>query len=133
SALAGGARPYVAAAAPVSPAIPRRMPGPAAEVPPSRLAPRASAASAAASGVPAYQQAFDQYGSPGGAIPVPRPEFSGQPAFAQPGGRGEWPDTPPEDDFAAVYANLPASAHTGETPRIDPSYGEASTLSFSLD
>ncbi len=44
---------YPAPSAPVSPAMPRRAPGPAAEVPPSRLSPRVSAASAAAAGVPA--------------------------------------------------------------------------------
>ena len=98
-ALTGGgppARPYLVhpapapSASPVSPAIPRRAPGPAAEVPPGRLAPRASAASAAASGVPAA--AF---------VPGPRsaePAFArADPAFARadPGYRG--PDYPPAD------------------------------------
>jgi hypothetical protein len=43
-------RPYLLPTAPISPA-PRRINGPAAEIPPSRLAPRVSAASAAASGI----------------------------------------------------------------------------------
>jgi hypothetical protein len=60
------------AAAPVSPAVPRRAnPAPAAEVPPSRIAPRASAASAAAAGVGVSASAgtATAYG-----IPAPRPE-----------------------------------------------------------
>ena len=62
------------AAAPVSPAVPRRAnAAPAAEVPPSRIAPRASAASAAAAGlgVSAGVGTATAYG-----IPAPRPEPS---------------------------------------------------------
>jgi hypothetical protein len=124
--------PYLAAAAPVSPAIPRRVPGPAAEVPWGRVSARASAASAAAAGVPAATVA--ERGRPSGAIPGPRPEpavnGSGRPS---PGGP-EWAMRPPvDDDFAAVYASLPASAHTtGETRRVD-GYTDANTLSFSMD
>src|SRR5689334_20926629 len=116
--------PYIAAAAPVSPAIPRRMPGPAAEVPWGRVSARASAASAAASGVPAAS-----------FIPGPRPEpavsGSGRPS---PGG-AEWAMRPPvDDDFAAVYASLPASAHpSGEFRRVDAGFTDANTLSFSTD
>lgn len=91
SAWADGApaRPYLAANAPVSPA-PRRIPGPAAEVPPSRLAPRVSAASAAAAGVPAPQPAF-------ATIPAPRSA----------GASGEWPVR--DDEFAARYGDRPTS------------------------
>jgi hypothetical protein len=103
-ALAGGgapARPYLvhpapatAPAAPVSPAVPgsgsRRPFGPAAEVPPSRLAPRASTASAAAAGVgpsvvipfqrpePAYEQASHAYQEP-----YSGPNYQHQPSHAQ--------------------------------------------------
>ena len=116
--------PYIVAAAPVSPAIPRRMPGPAAEVPWGRVSARASAASAAASGVPAAS-----------FVPGPRPEpavsGSGRPS---PGG-AEWAMRPPvDDDFAAVYASLPASAHpSGEFRRVDAGFTDANTLSFSTD
>jgi hypothetical protein len=51
-----------------------------------------------------------------------------------PGGP-EWAMRPPiEDDFAAVYASLPASAHsTGENRRVESGYTDANTLSFSMD
>jgi hypothetical protein len=215
-ALTGGgapARPYlvhpapaVPSVSPVSPAVPRRMPGPAAEVPPSRLAPRASAASAAASGVPAaafipgprsepvfargdgqpdpgyrqpdypqadpgyhqpdyaqsdpgYQQPGPGYGRPDPGFPqpgyAPQPGYSPQPGHApQPAyaaqapypsqgyadngfaqtARSEWPTPEAAEDFAAVYANLPAAAHTtGENQQVSPGYNDAATLSFSLD
>jgi hypothetical protein len=150
--------PYIAAAAPVSPAIPRRVPGPAAEVPWGRVSARASAASAAASGVPAASFATaerSQAGNfaalaernqasfagaernrAGSAIPGPRPEpavsGSGRPS---PGG-AEWAMRPPlDDDFAAVYASLPASAHpSGEFRRVEAEgFTDVNTLSFSMD
>jgi hypothetical protein len=63
-------RAFHPAAAPVSPAVPRRAnSGPAAEVPTSRVAPRMSAASAAAAGVAAAGVGTATYG-----IPAPRPE-----------------------------------------------------------
>jgi hypothetical protein len=57
-------------AAPVSPAVPRRAFGPAAEVPASRISPRVSTASAAAAGVPAVAP----------VIPIQRSE----PAYPEP-------------------------------------------------
>jgi hypothetical protein len=161
-ALSGAAaQPYLAAAAPVSPAIPRRLPGPAAEVPASRLAPRASAASAAASGVPAAGFIPNPRAEPG--YQGGRPDWLAEPAFAAPGRsdwsdpafdpaagrpdwaadagfapvptRQDWPADPRlSDDFAAVYASLPAAAHTtGENRQVDEGYSDASTLSFSMD
>ncbi len=141
---AGGVPPrpylvYPSPPAPVSPAVPRRPPGPAAEVPASRLSPRVSAASAAAAGVPAT------------SVPTPRTETGYPvPGFAAPGSRTDWPLVPPpEDDFAAVYARLPAaSAHEPAASAHEPaasahehaasahgSYGDstATTLSFSMD
>ena len=41
---------------------------------------------------------------------------------------------PMDDDFAAVYASLPASAHpSGEFRRVDAGFTDANTLSFSKD
>lgn len=148
STLTGGGssvppRPYLvhSSAAPVSPALARR--GPAAEVPPSRLSPRASAASAAASGMPTpamaipSQRGASDYADPaayGHAQSYPQPgypDYQDQAGYAgrhdgygeawpADGGSGSWPPVENSgswpavdgagDEFAAVYASLPASA-----------------------
>jgi hypothetical protein len=90
-----------AVGAPVSPA-PRRAPGPAAEVPPSRLAPRVSTASAAATGIgPAVGAAAAGFagasmaGSPLSGMPMPgspmgvgAPEYGGMPEYGGAPGSG---------------------------------------------
>jgi hypothetical protein len=74
--------------APVSPAVPRRAFGPAAEVPPGRLSPRASAASAAAAGLPAAvtvpaQRSGSDYAAPA-AFGQSAPSSYQEPAYQQP-------------------------------------------------
>lgn len=118
------ARPYLVApmpSAPVSPAIPR--PGPAAEVPPSRLAPRSSTASAAAAGVAGVAagaamaaSGLAGTGSVGSVtIPSPRTEPSfagstfGDPRLTDPGHVGQgYPDQGGNE-----YAAAPARSYSG--------------------
>jgi hypothetical protein len=128
AAIGAPAGPHLIATAPVSPA-PRRVAGPAAEVPAGRVSPRVSAASAAAAGVPAAS-----------SIPAPRPA----PGPA-PGSRANWPLAPgPDrnDDLAVVYAGGAGATayahgtHTSGAPgtgQREHEYGTATTLSFSLD
>ncbi|MGE5830153.1 MAG: transposase [Micromonosporaceae bacterium] len=107
------------------PAAPPTPPTPAAEVPPSRLSPRRSAASAAAAGVgaapypPAYEPAYaaaaslqpgpgfgtnpgyvaafeTERGYSSTAIPGPRPE----PGYPPPGSRQDWPTDARDSDYA---------------------------------
>lgn len=131
-ALTGGGaaptRPYLVhngnatnGSAPVSPALPRRAFGPAAEVPPGRLSPRVSAASAAAAGVPAAvapiptQRPGLDYASPaayGGSYQ--QPGYSEQsypdPAYAQP---------------SYAEQSYPGPAHSAASYQEAPSYQEA--------
>jgi hypothetical protein len=113
------ARPTHPTAAPVSPAVPRRAAtGPAAEVPHSRLAPRVSAASAAAAGVGA------PVGFAAAAVAQARPET----AYASPGE----PDWLRSDELAGGYpaaggySSSDYSAYSnganGASPHSDGSY-----------
>ncbi len=146
-------RPYLVASAPVSPA-PRRVPGPAAAVPPSRLAPRASAASAAAAGVPSPAGIATAPGfaasipspraAPGsdgyGTEPVPGPNsYPGSDADTYPGGTGSFPPvrSPAHAAEAPVYRPPVPPVHeqpVHEPPTRPPSFDEmVTTLSFSPD
>jgi hypothetical protein len=97
-------RPYLVSGAPVSPA-PRRIPGPAAEVPANRLAPRSSAASAAANGIPAAAASFAP------TIPAPR---SAQVGWS------EWPS----DGYEPAAAASPGYAASGYSPGGSHAYDD---------
>ena len=108
------------AAAPVSPAMPRRAP--AAEVPPSRIAPRTSAASAAAAGVglAAGVGTATAFG-----IPSPRPE----PSYPSGYGSADYSaySNGSDSDDGSVYGATNGSAYDGRGPSYGsdqgPSYG----------
>jgi hypothetical protein len=133
-------RPYLVhsagSTAPVSPAITRH--GPAAEVPPSRMAPRVSSASAAASGVPAAvmpiptQRNGSEYADPAtyGQLPTrqpyPAPGYSDQPAFGEPsygGSSSSYPGQPTFADQAAYQKAYAPDGYQEPTPYQQESAG----------
>ena len=141
------ARPYLVSSAPVSPA-PRRIPGPAAEVPPSRLAARVSAASAAASGVPAAAASIPAPRSPdngwsewssGGYAPAAAaasyPEYG---AERYPGGMSDYPTNPgtaepygypSSGEYSAPLPSRAAASHDASS--YDPLSYDASSYDAS--
>jgi hypothetical protein len=143
-------RPYLvpqAPSSPISPATaPRRFPGPAAEVPPSRLAPRANAASAAAAGTSAYGGPNVPWqagpGEPGWDSAPAAQGWDAPAAYGQTPAAYSAPNYPPAPDMPPSYGGPPAGTYSGMPPA--PSYGNApppygyadeseTTLAFSSD
>ncbi len=122
------------AAAPVSPAVPRRAnPGPAAEVPPSRLAPRASAASAAAAGLGAAAAGLGAAATVGAAaygIPTPRSEAGIPPGYRS-SDHSALQDGSPYGGNGSSYGNSSSydgsAFGSGPSPGGGPSYSNGSS------